>query len=105
MTTQSVAPEARPILAYSRFTGEPVGLVQSATDPNVRHLVTATSCSCKGFQYRRSCRHLAPKVERPLADGGQAHLAVKRAAGEWPKVSPEIAAKAEAYHSIFGRDE
>jgi hypothetical protein len=40
-----------------------------------------------------------------MADGGSAHLTVKRAAGTWPTVSPEVATKAAAYHSIFGGDE
>lgn len=49
------------ILAYSRFTGEPLALVQSATDPNVRHVVTmGGTCSCKSFTYRNRCRHLGP---------------------------------------------
>jgi len=77
-------------------------------------------CSCPDAQQRGSvCKHITAvklhvakvQAERParrshpLADGGAAHLAVKRAADEWPSVSPEVAAKAASYHSIFGSDE
>jgi hypothetical protein len=50
----------KPILAYSRITGEPLALVPSASEPNVYYLVTADACSCKSFQFRGRCRHLSP---------------------------------------------
>jgi hypothetical protein len=77
-------------------------------------------CSCPDAQQRQvECKHITAvklyvakvQAERParrsnpLADGGAAHLAVKRAAGEWPTISPEVAAKAAEYRSIFGSDE
>jgi hypothetical protein len=77
-------------------------------------------CSCPDFQHRGvECKHISAvklyvakvQAERPvrrsnpLADGGAAHLQVMRAAGEWPTVSPEVAAQAAIYHSIFGGDE
>jgi hypothetical protein len=40
-----------------------------------------------------------------LAECGAAHLAAKRAAGEWPAIIPETAAQAATYHSVFGGDE
>jgi hypothetical protein len=79
-------------------------------------------CSCPDNQHRGAeCKHLTAvklyvakaQAERPvrrshpLADGGAAHLAVMRAAGDWPSkpaVSPEVAAQAATYHSIFGGD-
>jgi hypothetical protein len=57
------------------------------------------------------CKHIlavrlwVARQQPQVCDGGQAHLAVKRAAGEWPTVSPEVAARATEYHSIFGSDE
>jgi hypothetical protein len=80
-------------------------------------------CSCPDFQHRGlECKHITAvklyvakvQAERPvrrsnpLADGGAAHLAVKRAAGEWPSkptVSPEVAAEAAIYFSIFSEAE
>jgi hypothetical protein len=76
-------------------------------------------CSCPDNQQRVvECKHITAvklyvakvQAERParrsnpLADGGAAHLAVMRAAGEWPTVSPEVAAKAAEYRAIFGTD-
>jgi hypothetical protein len=80
-------------------------LVPSASEPGKYHVVVPVGrqCDCKGFEYRRTCRHLSPLApSRPLADGGAAHLAVKRAAGEWPKVSPETAARAALAFEIWG---
>jgi predicted nucleic acid-binding Zn finger protein len=75
-------------------------------------------CSCPDFQHRGvECKHITAvklhvakvQAERPvrrsLAAGGAAHLAVQRAAGSWPAVSPEVASKAAEYRSIFGSDE
>jgi hypothetical protein len=75
------------------------------------HLVSLGQCDCQGFAYRGTCSHLravqaeVAKVKAPLADGSAAHLQVQRIAGSWPTVSPEVAAKAAEYHSIFGSDE
>ncbi len=102
------APSPRPILAYSRFTGDALELVPSASQPGKFHVVDpiGRTCDCKGWEFRRQCRHLSPLApSRPLADGGAAHLATMRADGTWPTVSPETAAKAAEYHSIFGSDE
>jgi hypothetical protein len=77
-------------------------------------MVSTRECSCADFRHRGAeCKHsLAVRLwvakqpqPQPLADGGQAYLAVKRAAGEWPKVSPEVAARAAEYRFIFGSDE
>ena len=77
-------------------------------------------CSCPDNQHRGvECKHITNvklycakvQAERParrsipLADGGAAHRAVKRAAGEWPAIGPETSAQAATYHSIVGRDE
>jgi hypothetical protein len=112
MTTSSIAPARRPLLGYSRATGEPVVLVPSCSEPSVCHIVTMDGCcSCKGYSFRKSCRHVAPAANdlrdgsADLRNGSPAHLAVKRAAGEWPTVSPEVAAKAAEYRAIFGSDE
>ena len=100
----------KPILAYSRTTGDMLELVPSASQPGKFHVVdpVGRTCDCRGFQFRRQCRHLSPLApSRPLADGGAAHLAVKRAAGEWPaKPHPVFSAdKAAQYRAIFGSDE
>jgi hypothetical protein len=104
----SIIPQPRPILAYSRTTGAFLELVPSASQPGKFHLVdpVARQCDCKGWEYRRQCRHLSPLAPScPLADGGAAHLQVMRAAGEWPAISLEVAARAAEYRSIFGSDE
>jgi SWIM zinc finger len=102
-------PPPRPIPGHSRLTGELVALIPSCTTPGLFHITTATSCSCKGFQYRQRCRHITTaQTERGIQDGGASHLAVARAAGDWPSkpaVSPETAAKAATYFEIFGSDE
>lgn len=101
MTVPSVAP-ARPILAYSRETGEPLALVPSSSVPGKFHVSTLTRCDCKGFTYRGKCRHVVTvQAERGIADGGAAHLAVARAAGNWPAAAP----KAPTYFDIFGGQE
>jgi hypothetical protein len=62
-----LAPDApsppRPIPGHNRLTGELVALVPSCSQPNVFHITTPTSCSCKGFQFRARCRHVAPQSE------------------------------------------
>jgi hypothetical protein len=104
-------PTARPILGVDRRTGAFVALVPSCSQPNVYHITTPTSCSCKGFSYRKRCSHLAPAQPEPLpcsschnyhrtdaerlkahpdarrelAPGGAAWLAVQKAAGGWPR--------------------
>jgi hypothetical protein len=112
MTTSSVAPAARPIPGHSRLTGELVALTPSCTTPGLFHITTQTTCSCKGFSYRKRCSHLAsidarseplpcvcgnyhltdadrvkahPDARRDLAPGGVAWLAVQKAAGGWPR--------------------
>jgi hypothetical protein len=105
VTVSSIAPHARSILAYSRTTGDALELVPSSSTPGLFHLVDPINrtCDCKGWAYRHQCRHLSPTApSRPLADGGQAHLATMRAAGDWPKVSPEVAAKAALAFEIWG---
>jgi hypothetical protein len=77
-------------------------------------------CSCPHFQHRGlECKHVTAvklyvakvQSERParrsnaLADGGAAHLAVMRAADEWPSVSPETKAMADLAQEIWGQDE
>jgi hypothetical protein len=40
-------------------TGRPVAVcVPSASTPNKYHVVTSQSCDCRGFSFRRTCRHL-----------------------------------------------
>lgn len=108
MTTQSIAPAARPILAYSRLTGDALELIPSASQPGKFHLVDpiGRTCDCKGFEFRRTCRHLSPTApSRPLANGGSAHLAVQRAAGSWPTIPVDVAERAALAAEIWGSDD
>ena len=67
---QIILPPARTLLAYSRITGEPLAIVPSASEPGRVHVVTMSGqCSCKGFSYRRGCRHtsgVVPPTNLPL---------------------------------------
>ena len=64
MTAQT-APDQQWIKARDRRTGRQLSvLVPSASVPGKYHLVTRTTCDCKGFQFRRDCSHLrAVKAE------------------------------------------
>jgi hypothetical protein len=100
------APDRTPIRATDRRTGQAVSLVPSQSRPNLWHLTTLTACDCLGFSYRGKCSHVdLVRRERGLQDSGPAALAVARAAGAWPTVSPEVKRMAATYHSIFGGDE
>jgi hypothetical protein len=56
----------KPILAYSRLTGEPLALVPSASEPGKVHIVTMYgTCSCKGWSYRNRCRHTGGAAPQP----------------------------------------
>lgn len=72
MDSQIVSPE-RPILGIDRRSGEFVALVPSASVAGKFHVTTESSCDCKGFSYRRGCRHLTPAPQRaarqPLIPG------------------------------------
>ena len=59
--SQSTAKQATPTRTFKprvRQLGRGRYLVESATTRGVGHQVTATSCSCKGFAYRATCRHI-----------------------------------------------
>jgi hypothetical protein len=57
MTSQTTAQQW--IRTKDRRTGRRRAVaVPSASTPNLYHLTTATSCDCRGFQFRRTCRHL-----------------------------------------------
>lgn len=58
--------QARPILGYSRVTGEPIALMPSRSEPGRYHLTTAETCSCKGFSYRHRCAHLPAVAPAPI---------------------------------------
>jgi len=62
----SIVPQARPILGYSRVTGEPIALMPSHSEPGRYHLTTSETCSCKGFSYRRRCGHLPAVAPGPI---------------------------------------
>lgn len=99
-------PIVRPIRARDRRTGATLMLVPSASRPNLYHRVSASMCDCAGFGFRGTCSHLeVARREFGLQQGGKAHLAVMRAAGDWPRVSPQVAAQAAEYRSIFGSAE
>lgn len=106
MTNSTVAPAPTAILGTNRLTGELVALVPSNSQIGKFHVTTLTRCDCRGFQFRGKCSHIAAtQHERGIADGGAAHLAVKRAADECPAVPAHVAAMAATYHSIFGSEE
>jgi hypothetical protein len=57
MTSQTTAQQW--IKTRDNRTGRQVAvLVPSASMPNKYHVVTSQSCDCRGFQFRRTCRHL-----------------------------------------------
>ena len=60
-----ILPPARALLAWSRISGELLALVPSQSEPGKYHLVSSSTCSCKGFSYRRSCSHLSPAPQQP----------------------------------------
>lgn len=103
--TQQITTPARAFVGYSRMNGQPVALVESSSQAGKFHVTTATTCDCRGWAYRGRCSHLATvQTARGTQDGGAAHLAVSRAAGQWPpKISsPELARK---YVEIWGTGE
>ncbi len=62
----SIVQPTRPILAYSRLTGEPLALVPSASVPGKVHIVTmGGTCSCPGYTYRDRCRHTGGAAPLP----------------------------------------
>lgn len=102
----AVAEAARPILGIERQSGAFVALVPSCSQPGAYHVVTADGrCDCKSFTYRKRCRHVGEPESEPLADGGQAHVAVMRMAGDWPAASTKATQQARTYREIFGGDE
>jgi hypothetical protein len=57
MTSQTTAQQW--IRTRDRRTGRRLAVaVPSASVPGKFHLTTASSCDCRGFQFRRTCRHL-----------------------------------------------
>jgi hypothetical protein len=50
-------PTPRAIRATSRRSGLPVQLAPSASMAGKYHLVSGQGCDCKGYSYRRTCRH------------------------------------------------
>jgi hypothetical protein len=75
MTTRMTAQQW--IRTKDNRTGRQLAVaVPSASTPNKFHLTTATSCDCRGFQFRRTCRHLeavraeiaARQAPKPVAD-------------------------------------
>lgn len=61
-STQSTATRTTPATTFKprvRRLGPGRYLVESSSKPGTGHPVTASSCPCKGFAYRGSCRHVA----------------------------------------------
>jgi len=69
MHTKSTAPSTSTFKPRVRRLGPGRYLVESASRPGRGHTTTATSCSCTGFSYRKTCRHtrLVQAIERPMA--------------------------------------
>ncbi len=70
MPTNSTAARTSTFKPRVRRLGPGRYLVESASRPGRGHTTTATSCSCTGFSYRGTCKHvtlvqaLAPAMER-----------------------------------------
>lgn len=74
-----------------RRLGEGRYLVESASHPGRGHTTTATSCTCTGFSYRKTCRHmtLVQALEPSMtAWYGQAATPAAPAPVEAPQVVP-----------------
>lgn len=57
--------------------GEERWLVQSKKNPQDYYHTTLTNCNCKGFEYRKHCRHLEEvfkKVEEDINKPKKARL-------------------------------
>jgi hypothetical protein len=51
--------ESKPFVSkIYKVKGEDRWLVQSKTNPSEYHHVSLEGCDCKGFEYRKTCRHL-----------------------------------------------
>ncbi len=61
-SSHSTAKHATPASTFKprvRRLGPGRYLVESATRPGPSHTTTPTSCSCTGFAYRKTCKHVA----------------------------------------------
>jgi len=87
--TTTGTPRASAFKPRVRRLGPGRYLVESASTPGVGHPVTLDRCTCTGFSYRGTCRHItlvraiAPRMEAWYAQArqGKAARAVARPAG------------------------
>jgi len=64
-------------------------LIESASRPGRGHTTTATTCSCIGFSYRKTCKHMAlVQAIAPRMDAWYAQATTPAAPVEAPVVVP-----------------
>lgn len=77
----SITLQAREILGESVIFIGPATLIASKSTPGQWYIVDGGRCSCPGFTYRGTCRHLAPALEAAEFDRKSCEPAVLSSRG------------------------